>query len=693
MKFPSFFSKKNSGAEYYFGLFLNSEDATGFVYESKNKVLSVIAQQNRTYSQGWDKILEDIDYLISDLEKNIDVHVTKTIFFLHSYLIDPKTQEIKDPYKDSIKNIAKSLELKPLGFIELHEAIKEYIKQRDEAPLNAILVELDTKHLSLYVYKGGKQLVSQHTPRSQSVSDDIQEILLQNNAGAHFPSKMILYGSEKLDDIIAELGGYAWKSQLFIHPPKIETLKQEELYDGMKKVFAEQMFEDVMTEESIEENDSVEENNSIMGFVIGEDVALNDEYEEKNEEVTVESTPEEEYKSETAVTKSKKITMPNMSLAGKTWLIMSIGVLIVLLAGAGAFEYFVHKVELNVMLPSQKINKDIDVTASIGESDKDFFVNENEITLDINDEKQTTGERDVGQKAKGEVMIHNFDNQEKTIAKGTTISSGNIQFTIDQEVKVASASGVTSSGTKQSGKSKVSATASEIGPESNIEKGKQLKIADLPDSLYVAIVEESFTGGTKKKVQTVAKKDLDALVEKAEQKAKNESTAQVKQSVKPGQGILADLTTVDLSETDYTKEVGEESTTVGIKAKAEIKYYTFPEKKFKDYILKELASEVPSGYKLQTDKVSYKVEDAEKNEDEKTITLNVQVADEAVKDISADAVTKLITGKTQTQLSSIVKNEFDAEDFVIKKVTPPIPFFSNWMPFVGKNIKVTISSR
>lgn len=710
MNLLSFFSKKKPEVEYYFGLFLKNDEVVGFVFEAKDNAMSIKTQVTKRYTKGWDGILEDMDDLISKLEASLNTHVTNTIFFLHSYLIDSVTQEIKAPYKDIIKNISKGLELKPLGFIELHEGVKEYVRERDEAPINAILVDVDSNHLSVYAYKGDTEMLAKNTPRSHSIPEDIQDILIQENNSSHFPSRIIVFGSDFTEEPSTSIQNFTWKTQLFIQPPKVEYLGDDELYKAMKKIFAEQIFQnptdtDTDNEVPAQELPQTEgTTNAVLGFAIGEDVALKDEYKEPEQPVVNQVIPimpevatmEKDSYNEVIppLTSSKpKFSMPTIGFSLHKGIIIAFIFIILLVSAVGAFEYFLHKVELEVFLPSKAISKSIDVDAAIGKKDQDFYVNEETVTLEITNEKKTTGERDIGQKAKGELMIHNFDNQEKVIVKGTKVTFNNVEFVLDQEVKVASSSGVTSSGTKQSGKSKVSATAVEIGPEANVEKGKELKIADLPSSLYVAIVEESFTGGTKKKVQTVAKKDLDTLETQAIAKAKTESSDKVKENVKSGQAVLGAMTKVDLSETEYTKEVGEESGTVAIKAKAEIQYYTFPEEIFKKEIADELETEVPAGYKLQTDKLEYKVEDSEIDEAGELVKLKIQATDEAVKEVSSEELIKSISGKTNAQLHTILKEKFEAEDVEIKQVSPSISIFGNWMPFMKQNIKVTISSR
>ncbi len=122
---------------------------------------------------------------------------------------------------------------------------------------------------------------------------------------------------------------------------------------------------------------------------------------------------------------------------------------------------------------------------------------------------EVTGKKEVGEKAKGAVTIFNSDDSKKTLPEGTIIKSSNdLEFTLDKEVVVASASGDIFSGIK-SGTTKADVTASKIGTESNLPSNTKFTFTG--NSSLAAKNESAFAGGTKKNVTVVSKKDLENL--------------------------------------------------------------------------------------------------------------------------------------------------------------------------------------
>jgi hypothetical protein len=592
--------------------------------------------------------------------------------------------------------------------------VREYVTDRDQSPFNGILVELDATHLSVYTYKGGKNNLVQHTSRTDNLGDDIVDILKQVEGHSHFPSKMILYGTHDLGSEAETLKSYQWDQKMFIQPPRVEVLTDIQLFETLRSVFSGQIYSepmvDVVRSDSVKPKAAFEaEQTEVMGFVIGEDI---NEHPAISQAATEETLPEEE--TVAPVSKSKhqglpvftmptlptslpknmnaithNFKMPKLPAKGFVWLI-PIAILIGLFF---AFEFFIHKATVTIYVPSQTITKTVDLNVPISTSTgQEVTLVSHTITSEFSNTKDTTGERDIGEKAKGEVTIHNFDNVEKTFAKGTKLTSGNLVFTLDQDVKVASASGLSSSGSKQSGKAKGSVTASAIGPESNIEKGKQLKIAELSDALYVGIAESTFSGGSKKKVHTVAKKDLDDLKKTLAAKATEQSDEKIKSEIKPEEEIIESLTEVNSKDIEFSKEVGEEADEITLKATTEIIFYTYNEVDMKQTLSTALQSDLPSGYKPLVHELVYEIKETEKD-DESTASLTVDVTEKVAKELQKEKVVSQLSGKSTSQLVTIARNQLEAEDAAVNNVFPALPIIKDRLPFFSKNITVTISAK
>src|SRR3989344_352482 len=188
MGFSFPFLKSRRKKQEYFGLYLTDSSAYGFLFSLLDGKQTILTQNAFSLTAGFENILEDIDNLISDIELKTNVHVEQTIFFLHSWMIDEETLEIKDPYKGIIQKLAKDLELKPLGYIDVEEALLCNLKA--QSIMNAVSIEVNKSKLGVFIYKGGVKIHNQYTARTDEVGDDITSVLEGLDRHIVIPSKL-----------------------------------------------------------------------------------------------------------------------------------------------------------------------------------------------------------------------------------------------------------------------------------------------------------------------------------------------------------------------------------------------------------------------------------------------------------------------------------------------------------------------
>ena len=122
--------------------------------------LEKIDSEKFALTSRWDHLADDVDDALYKLEVRTKKTFDDIIFFVYSHLVEPDTHEIKKLHLASIKNLVKSMELKPLGFIEVYEAYLKYMLSRDRQPLTSVVVESDDTVLTVFTYQSGA-LVSQ----------------------------------------------------------------------------------------------------------------------------------------------------------------------------------------------------------------------------------------------------------------------------------------------------------------------------------------------------------------------------------------------------------------------------------------------------------------------------------------------------------------------------------------------------
>ena len=707
MAFSLPFFKKKPEKHVYFGFYYTESRITGFAFDLDGGTANILSQNGYDVTAGYDKMLEDTDNLISDLESKTKLPLDKTIFFLHSILLDEQTRDIREPHKETLKKISKELELEPMGYIDLHEAIEGNMKEN--SVINNILLELSTHKLALFVYKGGIMTASQTISRTDSIAADLESALKMLPGKIILPTKIILYGVGDLGKASADLTQYKWDEKLFVQHPIIETIEDINLYQILADTFVEELLAPdheaapAQTPVVATETSAATETSLPFGFSTGTETPVS----QKTVVTAAPQTPPTSIQTVTPVVEDIAedtkphwfagiaqhfAVRPTISSNNK---FMTIGLTvagIVLLIGSlfMGYEYFLHTVTVEVKLPSEELSKDFDLTVPVVDAAESsgLSVVKHSKVIEYDEEKSTTGKRDVGEKAKGDVIVHNFDNSEKTIDRGTEIKTSNLIFTLDSDVKVASSSGISSDGVKQSGKQKVSATAKEIGPDYNISKGTQLKIGSLSDSLFIAIADVAFSGGTKKQVTTVSKSDLDSLKKTVEEEIKKQAKAEVEKLVEAKDDMIPELTSIDVTDTEYSGEVGEEAKNISIKASSEINYYTVDKKNIQKKLAELFSKEKKATYSIAENDIIYKVEKAEISEKGDEVDLAVKSSTLQFKEADGEKIKETITFKPVSSVESQIKKVSDIQSIDIISTAKGIPFSPGWLPLFSKNITV-----
>lgn len=187
-------------------------------------------------------------------------------------------------------------------------------------------------------------------------------------------------------------------------------------------------------------------------------------------------------------------------------------------------------------------------------------------SVTLEQETAATGKKLIGDAAKGKVTILNKTQQPKTFPAGTKLVANNLTFILDEEVQVASASSASSiSEGIAFGKAEGKVTAAAIGPEGNLPKDREFRIANFDTSTYIATNKDPLAGGSSREILAVAQKDIDGAVRNLGTMA----TDQLRQRFEgQTQSDAPVLFTGSVKSTDIktSAEVGEEAQTVKVVA-------------------------------------------------------------------------------------------------------------------------------
>ena len=680
MKIP-FLSSLNKDREYTFGLFLKEEEGIGIVLQKTQEGIISIDKEKFRFSNGWENLTEDVDELLVNLERRVNTHFSNTIFFIYSHILDHNTNEIKKEQLLKIKDLVKKLDLKAMGYIECNEAVVKILEEKEETPFTGIAVELDNHFASIFVYKVGKVMQKTSITRTQNLLDDLKSTFSLMSEKMLLPGKIVLYNSRELDKEATAIVGHKWDERIFIQIPKVEIVSEDQLISGLIKVFESQVNKErVATSGQVIEN----ERDEVLGFVIGKDV------KSMKKEPTSDDKPRPSIKKPSFEGLVKVFTRVKMLFSKATISVYVIAGLFIILLSLTINEVFLHTARLKVFLPSQEIKKEVDLQ-SITVGDDELGLKVSTDSAEFSQTVETTGEREVGEKARGEVTVYSFDDKSRLISKDSILVFEGLKFITASDVQVASASEALVSGNlvKQPGKNKVSIIAAEIGSQGNLDKGKRLQFENLSPSTYFAINDNAFTGGTKKNIRTVSKKDVDEANKKIMNESKKNQVSEQKVRAKDNARVIEQLSKVELEDSTLSHEIGEESNELTVKAKALSTSYLFDEKKLIKLLIENVKDELKKGFGIPPEKISYKIKEASDEQGEVSLVIDVKA--KALQIISKEDLSKNFVLKSKKEVEKLLKERYGVLGYELT-IRQPIPLINNFMPIRAGNIQVEVSA-
>ncbi|MFS8158982.1 MAG: hypothetical protein ACMG6E_01990, partial [Candidatus Roizmanbacteria bacterium] len=243
--FDKIFSKKPKDKEYYLGLVLQEKAGVALLLEIHHSTKTVVPvhQIPFQFTNHWDTIVEDIDEALYRLEEYSKTKVDKVLYFLYSHLVDLNTKHIKAPYLEKLKIVSQELGLEPLGYLEHHEALSEYLSGPNKQDFQAIIIESDSSVLTCFIYKNGEPIFTESTVKTHDPLLDIQSVLDKVAKLYTLPSRIILYSALSYDEIIQKLPEYAWPEHFFIEKPTVEVIAQSQLQQAMIAGVQKQLFD------------------------------------------------------------------------------------------------------------------------------------------------------------------------------------------------------------------------------------------------------------------------------------------------------------------------------------------------------------------------------------------------------------------------------------------------------------------
>ena len=674
-------------------------------------------------------LLEQLDISLQDLGPESE-DVSETVFaFDDSWL---KDGDLEDTKKVILQEVTESLSLEAIGQFSTSEALAEARIIADEND-SCLLLAFKDESFDLIFLKHGHLLNLVNIGRSNDVVADLQEALARVNKSLdddnkYFPNKLLLtsisLNQKELGKISNALHKFDWTSNPgFLQEPSIAVLEEDYMIKSISlsagkilnkeglKLKVENKTEDpdsdttgitqtkdlprepelVVPDEKdnpFEQETEKEKDEQASSFGIAVDEGLikskfpSLKKDKKKDEMTDLAIDNDQPKK-----KKKRTAFQRFVMQHKKVILIGSGIgLLSLIALFSVFSLFLSKVRVKITPDKQLLQKSTQITLNPNIAESDF---ENSIlkasieekTISGQDVMQTTGISLVGEKATGKVNIFNKTEEEEELSAGTTLSYDGISFTLDEDVKVASASETSSGSGTEYGKAEVSVTASDIGAEANLEEDTKLRVADYYDDAFSAVVVDGLTGGSSREIRVISQADRTLLLNNLTAKLIEEAQKEFDQESKDGVYYLATGNST-VANSSFSGEVGDETESLSLDLSLNVESIKYLSTDLKQLAAEVLKQDLPENYQFTDEEPELMTAPAESASDSANIKLDAELMSRAVAQLDTVSLETEILGKELGEAESILTSKSVIKSAQVS-FTPP--FIANILKKLPNN--------
>src|SRR3989344_1153988 len=225
---PSF--KKQPVIAYFLVLVLRNEKVNAVIFEEIEGKIKILGEKQEYFSESiedadLDEFLKVLDSAISGAEsalpENVQTH--KTIFGIKDEWA--QNNQIKKEYLEKLKKAWEELELTPIGFLVIPQAIIHLLQKEEGAPVSAILAEVNKKSVTVTLIRGGKIIETKTSDIHDTVPFTVDTLLKHLHTSEVLPSRIIVFNGE--GNLSQEFIGHGFSKRLpFLHFAQITDLPQ-----------------------------------------------------------------------------------------------------------------------------------------------------------------------------------------------------------------------------------------------------------------------------------------------------------------------------------------------------------------------------------------------------------------------------------------------------------------------------------
>lgn len=601
-----------------------------------------------------------------------------------------------------LQTLCEKLALSPLGFVLVVDALNHHLKDVEGVPPSGILVNPQKKQVLVAVLEIGKIKGVEQIKRSEDLTADVYEGLSRFGELKTLPSRILLFNGEDMEAARQILIDFSWTSKLpFLHFPKIEILPQDFDINALCLAGGSEVAKSLGFEVMEIQKDQTATVEPDFGFVRGEDI------QKKMPEPIPEPAQTEETIEEISEVEKPKLTFPLFTfLEGIKETISGFslprlpGIPLLGLVGGGVlflgvasfiFLWSISRARVTIYVTPKLLEKEIELTVDPTQDvidETSLLLPGKVLEIEVKGDKteETTGQKTVGEKAKGGVTIFNIGNSKNLVAGTVLTGPGGLKFTLDQVVSVASGSALGGPG-----QARANITAADIGADYNLAGGSEFTIANVDKSVLAAKNESALTGGTSRQIQAVSEEDQKNLLGRLTEELKAKGKSDLMANVPPGKKLIEESITTKESSRSFNHKVGEEASSLTLSLRVKVKALIFSQDDLLSLIEKQIASSTPGDYEAKKEEIKTQLEILKSKEDGSAL-VKVVIAANLLPKIQSATIAQSIKGKT-TQDARVYLSQLPGFADAEIEISPSLPALILRLPRAGKNIEIEIKSK
>ncbi len=674
--FTQFFQKKSEKGEVYLSLVLEDsavQVALWSVLPTNNHQISE-AISERVTDNAWDKRLEACDRAIARLvEKEGRDDFEKVVLGLPASYLTPE-DDVEHTVGPHIKALTAELELSPIGFVPIHQAVVHQIRQEEGVPSSVILIEVDSHESTLILYRVGV-MVGKVKIESGDFVAAIEKTLKGFKDIEVLPSRILLYGGDGalLDIRKRDLLKHPWPTRAnFLHYPKIDVLPSISLAAAVSLAGASELATQVSSPvEPVDEIKDDEEERKPTDTITpaeGADANVTEVAPETlgfRHDVDIVERPIREQENGLKSDEEKPYNVPKKRILfppfetimhGASMIkVPRIGLLVFLalfvLVGAGG--WFLYRVLPQARIVIYQVPYTITEVSAVSINPMATVVDaatkivpgrKQERTVSGDKTIDVIGKKDIGDPARGTVTVYNRSLSSKQLNKGTILTAGTLSFSLDSAVSIASASvGIDYSIIP--GKANTAISAVKLGPQSNLPGSTEFAVRDTSTSVMIARNDAALSGGTSKAVTVVSRADYDALVSDLTRDLIAKAKAELGSNVAGAERLIDETVTTTVSQKKFDQELDQESDTLHGSITVSITGISYNTVEIASLFADIVSGKVPSGYLLDRDSGTVSVSNVQVKKDG-NVFINAHYQGAAIPKFNFAAMKSAIAGKS-----------------------------------------------